>query len=110
MSAASSRSGSTSMHDLLAWLNGNQPAITAVASILVAFAAVMTWLCTVKAYWSTRANVLVVESKLDGLHVQINSRMDQLLAAARAAGIIQGHADRQGHARRQKDQAGGDGP
>jgi hypothetical protein len=74
------------LRELLAWLNENQGALTAIAALMAAGTASGAWLCTIVLHWRTGA-------KLDTLHVQINSRMDQLIAAALQAGIIQGRSE-----------------
>lgn len=75
------------MHDLLAWLNDNHAAVTAVAALVAAIAAMGALLHTLVTARTTHR-------RLDTLHVQINSRMDQLLAAATQAGILQGRTER----------------
>jgi hypothetical protein len=72
---------------MLAWLNENSAAITAVAAMVGAIAAFFSWICTVVSDRRTR-------DKLNTVHVQINSRVDQLIAAARQAGLLEGRSER----------------
>ena len=71
---------------LLAWLDAHSGALTVIIAVVAALASAGGWLCT----WNSHH---VLKKQINVIHIQINSRMDQLIAAATAAGIVRGRSE-----------------